>query len=579
MGKVFFIIAILVVAIGCLDEKRQAEMIFQHYLDRKTGAIQNFSKESSLALWNATVSGKDSDYKKLIDIELDFNKSNRTAPGTFSPDNFTTITRNVFTNEEDFELLKKLKQSGLITDTVLSRQLIYLYHSFTGSQIESDKYKKLLESGVKLSHSSSSLKYELNGKLYSLVQIDSLKKRTSDGQNLEKISNAHRLGAQKIAPDIIQLVKDRNEVARVLGYIDYYHVQFESRDESPEKVKSLIDEIELKTRDQFLDAKRVIDKKLAKQYEVKVEELRPWHYKDEKMSYLSGRFTAILDSLLKTAEPVKQTAAFMDGIGLNIQPIIDKSELNNGNMTAMINIDFRNDIRLIGLITNSFDGLTKMLHLAGHAVHYSNVSEDLPYLLQGPSLIITEGVARYFENLAYDQNWLNDELGFDQKTKDEVGLILQHFREVDQLFRIRKQMVMAEFEREIYSNPEQDLDHLWQELNLKYLDIRYPDEKGACFWATNKYFMSLSCYVQNYILADIVAAQLKHAIDVKVLREQTQAMKGNKLVGEYLKANLFSYGDLYPWEKLIEKSTGELLNSQYFVNELIGDDEMTKHQQ
>lgn len=136
---------------------------------------------------------------------------------------------------------------------------------------------------------------------------------------------------------------------------------------------------------------------------------------------------------------------------------------------------------------------------------------------------------------------------------------------------------MAEFEREIYSNPEQDLDHLWQELNLKYLDIRYPDEKGACFWATNKYFMSLSCYVQNYILADIVAAQLKHAIDVKVLHEETQAMKGNKLVGEYLKANLLGYGDLYPWEKLIEKSTGEPLNSQYFVNELIGNDEMTKH--
>ncbi len=171
MGKVFFFLAILVIATGCLDEKRQAEMIFQHYLDRKTGAIQNFSKESSLALWNATVSGKESDYKKLIDIELDFNKSNRTTPGTFSPDNFTPITRNVFTNEEDFELLKKLKQSGLITDTVLSRQLIYLYHSFTGSQIESDKYKKLLESGVKLSHSSGSLKYELNGKFYSLMQM------------------------------------------------------------------------------------------------------------------------------------------------------------------------------------------------------------------------------------------------------------------------------------------------------------------------------------------------------------------------------------------------------------------------
>lgn len=572
MRKLLIIILSVFILPGCLDQKKQAELIFRHYLDQKTGVIRNYSKESSLALWNATVSGKEADYKKLIDIEVGFSKSNRSNPGTFSPDNFSTISRNVFTSEEDFELLSKLKHSGLITDTLLSRQLIYLYHTFTSSQIESDKYKKLLESGIKLSHVSSTLKYELDGKLYNYMQLDSVRKSTTDNRNLEKIWVAYQHGAQKIAPDIIQLAKDRNEIARILGYPDYYRVQFESKDESPEEVRQLIDEIEQKTRERYFEAKRVIDKKLAKNYGIKISELRPWHYNDERISYLPKKFTEKLDSLLKPVDPVKRAADFFDGIGLNIQPVINKSELKNGSMTAMINIDFRNDIRLIGRITNSFDGLTKIMHLGGHAAHYYNISTDIPYLLQGPSLIVAEGISRYFENMAYDPNWLAVEVKLDEKTKKEVSLIMQHFREVDQLFRIRKQMVIAEFEREIYSNPEQDLDHLWRQLNIKYLDIEYPEEKGAAYWATYRYFTSLSCYVQNYILADIVAAQLKHSVEKNVLNGGILPMNGNKRVGEYLIKKLFVFGDLYPWEKLMEKSTGEPLNSQYFVNELVGDE-------
>jgi peptidyl-dipeptidase A len=289
-------------------------------------------------------------------------------------------------------------------------------------------------------------------------------------------------------------------------------------------------------------------------------------------SYLPQRFTLTLDSLLRSAETVKRAAGFFDGIGLNIQPVIDKSELGNGTVTSLVNIDFRNDLRLIGRITDTFGGLTEIMHLGGHAAHYTHIDEEIPYLLQSPNLIVAEGVARYFENLAYERKWLGEVVAFDEKTGKEVGLIMQHFWEVDRLFRIRMQMVKADFEREIYSNPDQDLDHLWSELNIKYLGIRYPDEKGACFWAADKYFTSLPCYIQNYILADIVAAQLKHAIDVKVLDGGTSEMCHNKKVGEYLINNLFRYGDMYPWEKLIEKSTGESLRSQYYVSGLIGNE-------
>ncbi len=576
MRNILLLLVIILVGGGCLDQKKQAESIFRHYLDRKTDLIRNYYMESSLAFWNASISGKDSDYKKLIDLELDFSKSNRNIPGNFSPDHFSTITKNVFTNEEDFELLQKLKNSGLITDPLLSRQLIYLYHTFISSQIESEKYKKLLESETKLSHEASSVTLELDGRVYGAAKIDSVRKSSTSSQVMENIAMLYQKNGKAIAPDIIKLVKDRNEIAVSLGFPDYYHLLLEEKDQSSEKIQSLIEEIELRTRDQFFEAKRLIDKKLANRFGVLAEQLRPWHYNDGRTSYLPKSFISKLDSLLASTDPIKRASSFFEGIGLPIQDVIDKSELRKGNMDATIIIDFKNDIRIIGGISNTFDGLTKILHEGGHATHYKNISDDLPYLLKGPSLFIAEGIASYFSNLAFDRLWLSEEVSCDEKTKDQITLICQHFRQIDQLFRIRKQMVFAEFEREIYISPDQDLDLLWYDLNLKYLGIIYPKEKGSCFWATNKYFTSLSCNVQNYVVAEVFAAQLKHTIDEKILNRKNLCIQNNKAVGKYLIDNLFKYGDLLPWEKLIEKATGEPLNSTYLVEELVGNENKNK---
>jgi peptidyl-dipeptidase A len=570
MRKILSLFVILVVVEGCFDQNKQAESILRHYLDRKTSLIRNYSKESSLAYWNASVSGKDSDYQKLIDLELDFSKSNNGSLRNFNPDHFSTITKNVFNNEEDFELLRKLKDSGLITDTLQYRQLIYLYHTFISTQIESEKYKKLLESEVKLSNAASSVRFEFEGKRYGAGKIDSLRKSTNSSLVLEKIAKSYQEACKSIAPDIIKLVNDRNEIAASFGFSDYYHLLLEERDQSPEKIRSLIAEIELKTRDRFFEVKKSIDKKLASRFGISVRELRPWHYSDLKTSCLPKRSIPELDSLLAPTDPIKRASGFFSGIGLPIQDVIDKSELRKGKTDVTVVIDFNTDIRIIAGISNNLEGLTKILHEGSHATHYKNISADVPYLLKGPNLFIAEGIASYFSNMAYDSLWLGREVSCDEKAKRQIALVCRYFHQVDQLFSIRKQMVFAEFEREIYTTPRQDLDLLWHDLNLKYLGINYPYEKGSCFWATNKYFTSLSCNVQNYIVAGIFAAQLKHTIDEKILNRNTLCLQDNKAVGKYLIDNLFKYGDLLPWETLVSISTGEALNSSYFINEMVG---------
>lgn len=167
---------------------------------------------------------------------------------------------------------------------------------------------------------------------------------------------------------------------------------------------------------------------------------------------------------------------------------------------SMINVDFKNDIRLISSIQKSHLGIMRM-HLGGHASHYKTISDDVPYLLKTPNYILGEGVARYFESLPLDYNWLKNVVIIDTASEKQLVLVCKHIAQIDQLFRCRKLLAMADFEREIYFNPNQNLDELWSKLNLKYLGIDYSFQETAGLCATNKFATSLSCATQNLILA------------------------------------------------------------------------------
>lgn len=576
MRKFLLIPLFLCAFSGCLNEKQQAEHILQHYIDLKVELIRNYAMESAVALWNATVSGNETDYQKLIDIELNFNKSNRTPADLFAPDRFYARSANVFANKQDFELMRKLKYSGLITDSLLSRQLNVLYQAFMGPQIETEKYRKLIDTEIKLWQAFFNFKIELDGKKYGAGAIDSIQKNTGDAAVLNQIFHVFRQKGSALAPTIIRMVKDRNEFAVHFGYPDFYHLILESKDQTPERIQLLLDEIERNTRNPYFELKQETDQVLAERFHIRSEDLQPWHYDSEQTAALSKENAARMDSLFSDIDPVEKTAAFFDGIGLPIRDVIDNSDLEyrreKSSINAMINVDFKNDIRLISGIQHTHSGMWKMMHLGGHASHYTSIADDIPYLLKTPIPVIYEGVARYFESLATDCNWLKTEMPLHQTGPDQLLQACRRMQQVTNLFRCRKLLVLACFEREIYRNPDQDPDLLWQKLNLDYLGIDYPAEKCKGYWASNKYSTSLSCTTHNFVLADVFAAQLQHTIGNRVLSNTNGVYSGNKAIGQYLTENLYRYGNLLPWEQLIEKATGEPLHSKYFVNQLVGDE-------
>lgn len=568
---------LLFLLVSCLDEQQQSEMILRHYISKNTEMIRNYCMESRVALWKVNLSGNERDYKKLIDLELDFNNSNQNSNNHFSPDRFATLTRNVFTKDKDFQLLRKLKNSGLITDTILKRQLTVLYQSFMGPQVDADRFNQLRLTETKLWHSFSAVAVVIGQKKYSGLQLDSLRKYSKDSTILKSVYEAYREKGKEIAGDIVQMVKSRNEFARSFGYTDYYQLALEIKDQTPESIKMLMDTIESKTHDQFFEAKSMIEKVLAKKYHIGISDLRSYHYNDERVSYLPASFLATMDSLYRDKDPISLAAEYFEGIGLPVQDVIEKSDLKyrNGKSsgTSIFNIDFKNDLRLLATVNNNLDGMKKMMHLCGHAAHFKNISDTIPYLLKEPNSVVAEGVASYFENMVSNEIWLNGEFKMDSVDNRRFRLLCMHFIQVDRLYRFRRLLVKSVFEREIYRDPDQQLGDLWYRLNEQYLGIHPPSDPNPSDWATIGYFTSFSCTVHNFLLADLFASQLQHYIENKVIVGKTQLYQHNKAIGEYLTDQIFRHGDRLPWEQLIEKATGEPLNTLYFANYLTGENE------
>jgi peptidyl-dipeptidase A len=565
----------LVLSVSCLNEKQQSEMILRHYIDKNVEMIRNFKMESTVTLWNINLSGNERDYRKLQDLEQDFNNSNQNRSNHFSPDKFTTFTQNVFSNEKDFQLLRKLKNSGLIADTVLKRQLSVLYQSFMGSQVEADRYKEIRFAESDLWQSFSEASLVIDNKKFTGSQLDSLRKNSADITILKKVYEAYREKGKQLAGDIIQMVKARNEFAISFGYTDYYQLALETKDQTPEKIKTLLDDIELKTHDQFFEAKSRIDKILAKRYHIRVDQLRAYHYNDERNSYLPRKFSDKMDSLYRDKDPVLLASGFFKGIGLPVQDVIERSDLKfrKGRKSAgtnIFNIDFRNDLRMIATVDNNLDGMRKMMHLCGHASHFKNISDTIPYLLKDPNSVVAEGIASFFENMASNNGWLKSEFSMDSVSNKEFQLLCMHFMQVDRLFRFRRLLVKSIFEREIYRDPDQNPGTLWYKLNEQYLGIRPPEDQQTTDWATTSYFTGFSCNVHNFILADLFAGQLQHYIEKNILNGKNSVYQNNRAIGNYLVARLYKNGDLIPWEQLIERATGEPLNTLYFANYLTG---------
>jgi peptidyl-dipeptidase A len=331
----------------------------------------------------------------------------------------------------------------------------------------------------------------------------------------------------------------------------------------------------------FARLKGDLDEVLAGKYDVAVSELMPWHYHDPFFQETPMVYELDLDVYFEDKDVRDLAAEFYGGIGLPVDSILARSDLyerEGKNPHAFCeDMDREGDVRILCNLKNNEYWMEVILHELGHGVYFQYHNRGVPYLLREPAhTFTTEAIAMFFGRLSRNPVWMQQMLDLSDQQRAEVEKVSDRYAQLKQLIFARWAMVMYDFEKQLYANPDQDLNALWWRMVEKYQFVKKPEERDEPDWAAKIHLPLYPCYYHNYLLGELLASQLHNHITHKVLKLRSGkdiGYVGRRKAGLFLRAKIFERGAVYPWNEMIEKATGEPLTPKYFVAEFVNADQ------
>ncbi len=228
-----------------------------------------------------------------------------------------------------------------------------------------------------------------------------------------------------------------------------------------------------------------------------------------------------------------------------------------------IDVDREGDVRVLCNIVPNERWVETMLHEFGHAVYDLGVRRDLPWLLRTMHPLTTEGVAMLFGRLPRDPRWLAGVAGLDDGRVDTLRDGLARMQRGALLVFARWVLVMTNFERGLYADPDADHDTRWWDLVERYQQVPRPAGRRAPDWAAKIHLAAAPVYYQNYLYGEMVASQLD-----ATLHARAGGLVGRPEAGALLADRFFGPGTSMRWDRLVEHATGEPLTPRHFAAQL-----------
>jgi peptidyl-dipeptidase A len=524
------------------------------FIAAQENTIRPLEKAVSLAWWNANISGRDADFKAKEEAQnrLDAALADRTR----------------------FARLKELEGSHP-KDKLVARQIHLLYLAALEKQVDPELLKKMTAKANAIEQAFNVFRANVDGREMPDSEIKKVLKDSKSSAERQAVWEASKKVGAKVERDLHELVLLRNESAQQLGFKDYHVLQLFLNEQKQSEVIALFDKLDELTREPFQKAKAEIDARLAKNCSISVDELRPWHYHDPFFQESPAVFDADLDSIYKNLNILKLCRDFYGGIGLPIDDVIQRSDLyekpGKSPHAFCTDIDREGDVRVLANIVPNDYWMGTMLHELGHSVYSSkNIPPTVPYFLRAESHILTtEGVAMMFERFSKSADWLQS-MGVklpDPAAFQDAGqrMVRNHL-----LIFSRWCQVMLRFEKELYGDPDQDLNKLWWDLVEKYQMLKRPADRNAPDYASKIHIVVAPAYYHNYMMGELFASQVHHTIASKVLKTSPAKANytGNPAVGEFMKSKVFAPGRTLSWNELTKFATGAELNPKAFAADL-----------
>lgn len=519
------------------------------FLENQTSKIKPLYKNLTHSYWQATISGKKEDYEKYETCQKEMAK--------------------FFNDINNFKKVKEFLNLNL-DDVIIKRQLKALYNSYLSNQGDINLINEILEKSTAIEQNFNTFRAKINSKEFTDNEIKDILEKETNSAKLQEAWEASKKQGELVEKDLIELIKLRNELAKSLGFKNYYTLSLEANEQTEEEITEIFNKLDISTSAIFREVKKEADSFLSKR--LKVDNLRPWHYQDlffqeDPKIYNTNLNKFYEDDVLLKAEE------FYSSIGIDVSGIIKKSDLYDKpgkyQHAYCMDLDREGDIRSIMNIKNNEKWMDTVLHELGHGIYWQNINKNLPFLIRDTShTLTTEAIAQLFGRNSKNTSFIKEFCNVKSSEIDKISESIEKSLRLKELVLSRWSQVMFNFEKSLYSNPEQNLNELWWALVKKYQLIDFSRDMPD--WASKIHFVSSPVYYHNYLLGELFASQINNHIAKSILKEKSLKnlnYSGKKEIGEYLKAKIFFPGATYKWDELIKHSTGEKLNPGYWVEE------------
>ena len=474
------------------------------------------------------------------------------------------------------------------------KQLKELLKEFDEELNTGEELKALRKKENEIAQKYNSYIPKIDGKEVSKPEIFKIMQTETNPDLRKKAYDAKIKGADLIAEDMIEFVKMRNEYAKNKGYGTYFEYKLkEDYDVDLDFLNKLIDEVYTNASGKI---KEILEKK---QKELKeffgVEKLENYHYGlllnnnpekgVNKILEASSQATPpdekgvnkILEASSQATPPdekgINEVLINQDIVSIsktmykNMGYDIDKLE-KEGKITLDLfarkgknthgfcfGVEAGKDSRILANLINNVTSLDTLNHELGHCVYDLGISTELPFLdRRASSPAVTEAVAMMMGDIIKTENVL------DKIVPDELLERFKMTHKEDEASFVAKSLLIIDFEREIYTNPEQNPAELWNNLNKKYLNRENELDNE---WASIPHYLSHPAYYQNYFRANLMKVQIYNYLK-SVLGNITE----NNKSAEFMDKNIFELGASVEEYDLIKQLTGEEFSAKEFCNNL-----------
>ncbi len=549
---ILYLMVIVTMFWSCTSKQEKMENRMRDFISAYEAEIIPLFREANLANWEANVNGTDEAWAR--------NEKASIAYISF------------YTDKEAFAELKEVKESELVKEPLLARQLELIFNMYLQGQIDTSLISQQVKMETEINKKYGNFRATINGKQLSDNEVEGILRSSTNSPELQAAWEGHKMIGPVVADDVIKLVKHRNKIAQELGFSNYHQMSLELSGQKPEEVTKIFDELDSLTRDNFIQLKGDIDAYFSKRYRIPVAELKPWHYQNRYFQEAPEIYPVNFDKYYQDKDPAQLAARYYAGLGLPVDAILAKSDLyekpGKNQHAFSTDIDRAGDVRTLDNIKPDANWMNTILHELGHGVYQYYNDMSLPFTLRDAAhTFTTEAIANYFGRLATNPAWMNYMGIIDEKEMNSIADDSFKALRLQQLVFSRWAQVMYRFEKSMYENPDQDLNQLWWDIVEKYQMVRKPEGRDMPDWASKIHIALYPCYYHNYLLGELLASQFNNYVTTNVVKGNTEA--DMKATGEYFKTNVFMPGARYQWNEMIEKATGEKLTAKYYAMQFV----------